>query len=170
MEQWRRFCRWRRRRHEKIVRGRGDCMSGALTPTFVSPAVGQSVRRGAPMFCAPTARRLQWGAPLLLQNTLNVALYKVQAALDLDDMWTESKPFRTDAVSFQHISHLTSRFFAARMLPCDWSHGTIRAAHTTYAAALKTTTHPKTRCVKPYAATQHLMLLMMGVCTRNMSN
>ena len=42
--------------------------------------------------------------------------------------------------------------------------------HTTYAAALKTTTHPKTRCRKPYAATQHLMLLMMGVCTRNMSS
>ena len=43
-------------------------------------------------------------------------------------------------------------------------HGTIRTA-----AALKTTTHPKTRCRKPYAATEHLMLLMMGVCTRNMS-
>jgi len=41
---------------------------------------------------------------------------------------------------------------------------------TTYAAALKTTTHPKTRCRKPYAATQHLKLLMMGVCTRNMSS
>jgi len=38
------------------------------------------------------------------------------------------------------------------------------------AAALKTTTHPKTRCRKPYAATQHLMLLMMGVCTQNMSS
>jgi len=50
------------------------------------------------------------------------------------------------------------------------SHGTIRTVHTTYAAALKTTTHPKTRCIKPYAATQHLMLLMMGVCTRNMSS
>jgi len=36
--------------------------------------------------------------------------------------------------------------------------------------ALKTTALPKTRCRKPYAATQHLMLLMMGVCTRNMSN
>jgi len=45
------------------------------------------------------------------------------------------------------------------------SHGTIRTAHTTHAAALKTTTHPKTRCRKPHAATQHLMLLMMGVCT-----
>jgi len=47
------------------------------------------------------------------------------------------------------------------------THGTV---HTTYAAALKTTTHPKTRCKKPYAATQHLMLLMMGVCARNMSS
>jgi len=41
------------------------------------------------------------------------------------------------------------------------------AVHT---AALKTTTRPKTRCRKPYAATQHLMLLMMDVCTRNMSS
>jgi len=39
-----------------------------------------------------------------------------------------------------------------------------------YGAALKTSTHPKIRCRKPYAATQHLMLLMMGVCTRNMSS
>ena len=31
--------------------------------------------------------------------------------------------------------------------------GTIRTVNTTYAAALKTTTHPKTRCRKPYAAT-----------------
>ena len=43
-------------------------------------------------------------------------------------------------------------------------------ANTTYAVALKTTTHLKTRCRKPYAATQHLMLLMMGVCTRNTSS
>jgi hypothetical protein len=49
-------------------------------------------------------------------------------------------------------------------------HGTIRTLHTTYAAALKTTTHQKTRCRKTYAATQHLMLLKMGVCTRNMSS
>jgi len=34
--------------------------------------------------------------------------------------------------------------------------GTIRTVHTTYSAALKTTTHPQTRCTKPYAATQHL--------------
>ena len=52
----------------------------------------------------------------------------------------------------------------------DAVHGTIRThtVHTTYAAALKTTNHPKIRCRKPYAATQHLMLLTMGVCTRNM--
>jgi len=42
---------------------------------------------------------------------------------------------------------------------------TIRTVHTTYAAALKPTTLPKTRCRKPYAATQHLMILMMGVFT-----
>jgi len=38
-----------------------------------------------------------------------------------------------------------------------------RTVHTTNTAALKSTTHPKTRCRKPYVATQHLMLLMMGV-------
>jgi len=48
-----------------------------------------------------------------------------------------------------------------RMVPCS----TIRTVYTTYAAAFETTTHPKTRCRKSYAATQHLMLLMMGVCT-----
>jgi hypothetical protein len=50
------------------------------------------------------------------------------------------------------------------------SHGTIRTVHTTYAAALKTTTHLKSWRRKPYDATKHLMLLMMGVCTRNMSS
>ena len=49
------------------------------------------------------------------------------------------------------------------------SHGTIRTVHTTYAAALKTT-HLQARCRKPHAATEHLMLLMMGVCTRNTSS
>jgi len=43
----------------------------------------------------------------------------------------------------------------------------VRTAHTTYAVAL---THPKTQCRKPHGATQHLMVLMMGVCTRNMSS
>jgi len=50
------------------------------------------------------------------------------------------------------------------------SHDTIHTVHTTYTAALKAITLPKTRYRKPYAATQHLMLLMMGVCTRNMSS
>ena len=45
---------------------------------------------------------------------------------------------------------------------------TVHTVHKLYAAALKTTTHPKTRCRKPHAATQHLMLLMMGVCARKM--
>jgi len=47
----------------------------------------------------------------------------------------------------------------------DAVHGTIHTVHTTYATALKTTTHPKTQCRKPHAAAQHLMLLMMGVRT-----
>jgi len=50
-------------------------------------------------------------------------------------------------------------------VPC-----TIRTVNATHTAALKTTTHTKNRCRKRYAATQHLMLLMMGVCTRNMSS
>jgi len=33
------------------------------------------------------------------------------------------------------------------------AHGTICTLHTTHATALKTTTRPKTRCRKPYAAT-----------------
>jgi hypothetical protein len=48
------------------------------------------------------------------------------------------------------------------------SKNSVCTIHMTYAASLKITTHPKTRCRKPHAATQHLMLLMMGVCTRNM--
>jgi len=32
-------------------------------------------------------------------------------------------------------------------------YGTIRTVHTTHAAALKATTHPKTWCRKPYDAT-----------------
>ena len=49
--------------------------------------------------------------------------------------------------------------------------GAVRTAPSApYTASLKTTNHPKIRCTKPYAATQHLMFLMMGVCTRNMSS
>jgi len=38
------------------------------------------------------------------------------------------------------------------------AHGTIRTVHTTYAAALKTTTHPQTRCPKPAASSWHSTL------------
>jgi len=48
--------------------------------------------------------------------------------------------------------------------------GAVRTAPSAlYTAALKTTTHPKTQCRKPYAATQNLMLHMIGVCAQNMS-
>ena len=46
--------------------------------------------------------------------------------------------------------------------------GRVYGAEGAYAVALKTTIHPQTRCRKPYAATQHLMPLMIGVCARNM--
>ena len=75
---------------------------------------------------------------------------------------------RFSAPSFWMGGGLESRCLG-RVCGADGAvHSTIRTVHTTYTAALKTTTHPKTRCRKPYAATQHLMLLMMGVCTRNM--
>jgi hypothetical protein len=70
-------------------------------------------------------------------------------------------------IDLQRLVHLIGNTDQYRtLLP----HGTIRTVHMTYATSLKTATHPKTRCRKPYAATQHLMLLMMGVCTRNMSS
>jgi len=67
------------------------------------------------------------------------------------------------------ISHYFMMKMHGQPSNCN-SQCTIRTAHTTYAVALKTTTHPKTRCRKLYDATQHLMLLMMCVCTRNMSS
>jgi len=66
----------------------------------------------------------------------------------------------------RHVSGTYARHQEHRMLSCGiwfsepsfWMggadgavHGTIRTAHTTYTAALKTTTHPKTRCRKSYA-------------------
>jgi len=45
------------------------------------------------------------------------------------------------------------------------THGTIRTVHMTYAASLRTT-----GCRKPYAATYHLVLVMTGICARNMSS
>ena len=49
-------------------------------------------------------------------------------------------------------------------------YGADGAVHGTIRTVLKTTSLPKTQCRKLYAAVQHLMLLMMGVCTRNMSS
>ena len=60
--------------------------------------------------------------------------------------------------------------FCTEFLGRWWSQGNIRTAYTTYAAAIKTTTLQKTRCRDPYAETQHLIFLMMGVFNRNMSN
>jgi hypothetical protein len=92
-------------------------------------------------------RKIIWNACLMQQgNFINVFLAR--------------------HVSGVHAHHLESRC-VGRVCGAD---GTIRTAHTTSAAALKTTTHPKTRCRKPYGATQHLMLLMMSVYTRNMSS
>jgi len=73
------------------------------------------------------------------------------------------------APSFWMGGGLESRC-VGRVYGADGAVRPIRTVNTTYAAALKNTTHPKTRCTKPYAATQHLMLLMMAVCTRNMSS
>ena len=86
-------------------------------------------------------------------GALNVGLQHMVFCTEFLDGWWSWEPLRRSCV---------------RCLCCR-AHGTIRTVHTTYAAALKTTTHLKPRCTKPYAATQHSMLLMMGVCTRNMS-
>jgi len=61
---------------------------------------------------------------------------------------------------------LESRYVVGRVYGAVGANGTNRTVHTTYnVAALKTTTHPQTRCRKPYAATQHLIILMSGVYT-----
>jgi len=49
-------------------------------------------------------------------------------------------------------SRCVGRVYGADGVP----HGTILTVHTTYAAALKTTTHPKTRCRKPHDATLNI--------------
>jgi len=76
---------------------------------------------------------------------------------------------RNDTDFEQRIDSELPKLFGHRMRATA-RHGTIRTVHTTYAAALKTTTHPKTRCTKPYAATRHLMLLMIGVFTPTTSS
>ena len=48
--------------------------------------------------------------------------------------------------------------------------GAVHGPSAPQTVAVKTTTHTNTGCRKQYDATQHLMLLMMGVCARNMSS
>ena len=77
-----------------------------------------------------------------------------------------------DVFLARHVSGTYAHHQGHQTLSCSiwFSAPSLCGAHTTYKAALKTTTHPKTRCRKPYAASQYLMLLMMGVCTRYMSS
>ena len=86
--------------------------------------------------------------------------------------FTKDRDSLTFTVAFRNIRRtlINEITWNANLMQQGASHGTIRTVHTTYAAALKTTTHPQTRCRKPYAATQHVMLLMKGECTRNMSS
>jgi hypothetical protein len=75
------------------------------------------------------------------------------------------------AVRLSRVYGLDGAVRLSRVYSADGAvHGTIRTVHTTYAVALRTTTNPKTRCRKPYAATQHLVFQMMGICARNMSS
>jgi len=81
-----------------------------------------------------------------------------------------------DVFLARHVSGTYAHHQEHYMLSCSiwfsalslWMGGGLesRTVNTTYAAALKTTIHPQIRCRKQYAATQHLRLLMMGVCAR----
>ena len=86
----------------------------------------------------------------------------------MGEIFTTHNGRRLDMVKRYHIYIYIYQKAEKNMQINDTS--AICTIHMTHTAALKTTTHPKTRCRKPYGATQHLMLLMMGVCTRNMSS
>jgi len=85
-----------------------------------------------------------------------------------------------DVFLAQHVSGTNAHHQEHWMLSCSiqfpalsfWKGGGLesRCVGRVHSAALKTTTLPKTQCRKPHAATQHPILLMMGVCTRNMSS
>ena len=109
-------------------------------------------------------REIMWNANLMQQGNF----------IDVSLAWHVSGTYTHHQ---KHWMFCCSTWFSAPSFwmgggleSCCVTHGTIRTVHASYAAALKTTTHPKTWCVKPHAATQHLMLLMMCVCTRNMSS
>jgi len=62
-----------------------------------------------------------------------------------------------NVIQLQHSIALLNKLGALNKIHSFFSfldsQNSISTEHTTYAAALKTTTHPKTRCRKPYAAT-----------------
>ena len=69
----------------------------------------------------------------------------------------------------EHYMSSCSVWFSA---PSFWMGGGLesRCVGRVYGADGAVQSHPKTRCRKPYAATQHIMLLMIDVCTRNTSS
>ena len=85
------------------------------------------------------------------------------------EFFWRSQHFLSNSKSSLHFEETESSFpLKWREMPtCGW---VVVLTAPAYAAAVKTTTHPQTRCRKPYVATQNLMLLTMGVCARNMSN
>jgi len=62
----------------------------------------------------------------------------------------------------------------SRCVQCGWCRATRTDPSAPYAQPTQRLSRPtpigKVGAEKPYAATHHLMLLMMGVCTRNMSS
>ena len=87
-----------------------------------------------------------------------------------------TRRFITALTSVRHLSlSWASPIQSIYPHPTSWRSVLILSTHLylglpscLFPSGLKTTTHPNTRCRKPYAATQHPILLMMGVCTRNM--
>jgi len=104
--------------------------------------------------------------PLVSFSCHVLDLELLSIVMSMANVFSSSKMSLINLISLSKFSVISIVVCTVRMVQC----GTARTVHTTYAAALKTTTHPQTRCRKPYAATQHLMLLMMGVCARNMSS
>jgi len=109
---------------------------------------------------------IMWNANLMQRgNFIDVflALYVSGAYAHHQERWMLSCSIWFSAPSLWMGGGLESRC-VGRVYGAD---GAVRRDYT---AALKTTTHPQTRCRKPYAATYHLMLLMMGVCDRSISS
>ena len=79
--------------------------------------------------------------------------------------WNSSAPNDPMFTKFDIWAFFENMSKTLRMVPCTVP----SALHTRPTQrALKTATHPNIQCRKLYAATQHLMLLMTGVCAPNM--